>query len=102
LPEYRQKAQCAKNVANCSLGRCFRARSYAREDRLKQGRVLVMEIRFKLEKETKGALRYQEVDDKGEVIEQAWAKIGTLYMRKSAFERGASFPQMLRVTVDTA
>jgi hypothetical protein len=50
-----------------------------------------MEIRFKLEKETKGALRYQEVDDKGEVIEQAWAKIGTLYMRKSAFEPGASF-----------
>ena len=44
----------------------------------------MMEIRLKLEKETKGALRYQEIDDKGEVIEQAWAKIGTLYMRKSA------------------
>ena len=42
-----------------------------------------MEIEFKLEKETKGALRYQEVDEKGEVIEQAWAKIGTLYVRKS-------------------
>ena len=47
-----------------------------------------MEVRFKLEKETKGALRYQEVDDKGEPIEQAWAKIGTFYIRKSAFERG--------------
>ena len=35
----------------------------------------VMEVRFKLEKETKGALRYQEVDEKGEAIEQAWAKI---------------------------
>src|SRR5258707_15846000 len=58
----------------------------------------MMEIRFKLEKETKGALRYQEVDDKGEVIEQAWAKIGTLYVRKSAFERGAAFPQLLRLT----
>jgi hypothetical protein len=33
----------------------------------------VMEVRFKLEKETKGALRYQEVDEKGEAIEQAWA-----------------------------
>ena len=44
----------------------------------------VIEVRFKLEKETKGALRYQEVDEKGEVIEQAWAKIGTLYLRKSA------------------
>jgi hypothetical protein len=31
----------------------------------------VIEVRFKLEKETKGALRYQEVDEKGEVIEQA-------------------------------
>jgi hypothetical protein len=48
------------------------------------------------------ALRYQEVDEKGEVIEQAWAKIGTLYVRKSAFERGAAFPQLLRVTVETA
>ena len=57
----------------------------------------VIEVRFKLEKETKGALRYQEVDEKGEVIEQAWAKIGTLYVRKSAFERGAAFPQLLRV-----
>jgi hypothetical protein len=34
----------------------------------------IIEARFKLEKETKGALRYQEVDEKGEVIEQAWAK----------------------------
>jgi hypothetical protein len=58
-----------------------------------------MQVRFKLEKETKGALRYQEVDDKGEVIEQAWAKIGTLYIRKSASERGTAFPQTLRVTV---
>jgi hypothetical protein len=31
----------------------------------------VIEFRFKLEKETTGALRYQEVDKKGEVIEQA-------------------------------
>ena len=61
-----------------------------------------IEVRFKLEKETKGALRYQEVDEKGEVIEQAWAKIGTLYVRKSAFPRGAAFPQLLRVTVETA
>jgi hypothetical protein len=60
-----------------------------------------MQVRFKLEKETKGALRYQEVDEKGDVIEQAWAKIGTLYMRKSAFERGTAWPQKLRVTIDT-
>jgi len=68
----------------------------------KDQRMAAMEVRFKLEKETKGALRYQEVDEKGEVIEQAWAKIGTLYVRKSAFERGAAFPPELRVTLDTA
>jgi hypothetical protein len=62
----------------------------------------LIEARFKLDKETKGALRYQEVDEKGEAIEQAWAKIGTLYVRKSTFERGAAFPQMLRVTIETA
>ena len=56
----------------------------------------VIEVQFKLEKETKGALRYQEVDEKGEAIEQAWAKIGTLYVRKSAFERGKAWLQELR------
>jgi hypothetical protein len=61
----------------------------------------VIEVRFELEKETKGALRYQEIDEKGEAIEQALAKIGTLYMRKNAFEQGAAFPQTLRVTVET-
>jgi len=61
----------------------------------------VIDVRFKLERETKGALRYQEVDDDGEVVEQAWAKIGTLYVRKSAFERGLEFPELLRVTVET-
>jgi len=39
---------------------------------------------------------------KGEPIEQAWAKIGSLYIRKSAFERGATYPQTLRVTVETS
>ena len=61
-----------------------------------------MEVRFKFENETRGALRYQEVDEKGEVMEQSRAKIGTLYVRKSAFERGAAFPQLLHVTVESA
>jgi hypothetical protein len=60
-----------------------------------------LEVNFKFEKETKGAIRYQEVDEKGEPIEQAWAKIGSLYLRKSAFERGAAYPQSLRMTVET-
>jgi hypothetical protein len=58
-------------------------------------------VRFKLEKETRGALRYQEVDENGEVIEQTWATIGSLYVRKSAFERAAVYPQALRVIVET-
>jgi len=57
-------------------------------------------IPFLLERETKGALRYQEVDDKGKPVEQAWAKIGTLYIRKTAFERGQTPPQRLAVTVE--
>jgi hypothetical protein len=61
-----------------------------------------MQVRFKLEKETKGALRYQEVDDAGKAVEQAGAKIGTLYIRKSAFERGSAWPQELRVTIETS
>jgi hypothetical protein len=59
-----------------------------------------IEVRLILEKETKGALHYQEVDDGGQAIEQAAAKIGTLYLRKPALERGAPFPQSLRVTVE--
>ena len=61
----------------------------------------VIEVRFKLEKEPRKLLRYLEVDHKGEVIDQAWAKIGTLYVRKSAFERGSAFTQLWRVTVET-
>jgi hypothetical protein len=60
-----------------------------------------VDMRFKFEKETKGALRYEEVDEKGEAIGQASAKIGSLYLRKSAFERGAAYPQSLRVTIET-
>jgi hypothetical protein len=59
-----------------------------------------MEIRFKLEEETKGALRYHEIDEKGQVIEQTRAKIGTLYVRKSAFARGGAWPQELCVTIE--
>jgi hypothetical protein len=59
------------------------------------------EVRFKLEKETRGALRYLEVDENGEVIELPWTKIGSLYVRKSAFERDAAYPQALRIVVET-
>jgi hypothetical protein len=55
---------------------------------------------FVLERETKGALRYQEVDDKDQPVETVWAKIGTLYIRKTGFERGTEPPNRLTVTVE--
>jgi hypothetical protein len=60
----------------------------------------LIEAKFKFEQETKGALRYREVDERG--IEQAGAKIGSLYLRKSAFEPGAAYPQTLRVIIEAA
>jgi hypothetical protein len=60
----------------------------------------LIEAKFKFEQETKGAVRYQEVDDKGDP-EYTRAKIGSLYLRKTAFEPGATYPQTVRVTVDT-
>ena len=55
-------------------------------------------VRFRQEKETKGALRYQEINDAGEDA-GAWAKIGTLYVRKTAFAQGATIPKELTVSV---
>jgi hypothetical protein len=57
-----------------------------------------IEAKFKFEQETKGAVRYQEVDEKGEP-EYMSPKIGSLYLRKSVFE-GASFPQTLCVRIE--
>lgn len=62
----------------------------------------MIEVRFRFEKETKGAVRYQEIDNKGVVVEQAWAKVGTLYLRKSALERGAAYPRNLVVSIETS
>ncbi len=61
---------------------------------------LIVEASFAFEKQTKNALRYQEIDDKGAVIETAWAKIGTMYLRKSAFSRGSKFPRNPSVTLE--
>lgn len=41
-------------------------------------------VKFKLERETTGAFRYQEVDDNGNPLQlTGGALIGTLYLRKS-------------------
>ena len=62
--------------------------------------ISVIAATFILERETKGAVRYQEVDDKDQPIEMTAAKIGTLYIRKTAFEVGGNVPKRLIVTVE--
>src|ERR1700735_1498234 len=57
-----------------------------------------LNLRFAFEKETKGAMRFQEVGEDGK---PAFApSIGTLYIRKSALPDG-KIPQTLTVTITT-
>lgn len=51
-------------------------------------------ITMKLDKETKGAVRYQEVKQEGQP-----ALMGSLYVRKLAI--GSAVPQEITVTIDT-
>ena len=58
-----------------------------------------IKLKFVFEKETKGAVRYQEVDDDGA---PAFApQVGTLYVRKSALP-GGKIPETLTVTIVAA
>jgi hypothetical protein len=55
-----------------------------------------IKLKFAFEKETKGAVRYQEVGEDGA---PAFApQVGTFYVRKSAMP-GAKIPQTLIVTI---
>lgn len=56
------------------------------------------ELTFKLKKETKGAVCYQQVNADGEYISGDSALIGTLYLRKALLSDEA--PQELKVTVE--
>ena len=58
-----------------------------------------MKLSFIFEKETKGAVRYQEVTDSGEVAAVAEYKIGTIYIRKSAFASG-QHPKAFTLTLE--
>lgn len=54
--------------------------------------------RFRLEKLTKGAVRYQEINDAGEPVQISdGAKIGTLYLRKSALD--GDEPQVISAVI---
>lgn len=57
-------------------------------------------VRFTLERETKGAIRYQEVTEAGDVATVDQQLIGTLYLRKSGV--GREVPASVEVTVRTA
>jgi len=48
-----------------------------------------------LEKETKGAVRYKE---KGEPVGQL---LKTMYIRKSAFQKGETYPKEIRVGIES-
>lgn len=54
-------------------------------------------LSFELEKETKGAVRYSEVDENGHKIEMENVVVGTIYIRKSSL--GDQRPAVLTVTV---
>lgn len=57
-------------------------------------------LKFKLERETKGAVRYQETDNNGNELDIAnGAKVGTLYLRKTALS--GVIPANLQVTIVT-
>lgn len=59
---------------------------------------MMITIPFKLERETKGAVRFCEVDASEQPLDIAQAKVGTLYIRKTAFNGGA-IPSKLTLTV---
>lgn len=56
-------------------------------------------VRFARKHETKGAVRFQEVDNKGNIVEFKESQIGTLYIRKNALQ--LPFPDFVTVTIKT-
>lgn len=56
-------------------------------------------LTFALVKETKGAVRYYEVDADGNPVQMADAHVGTLYLRKSSLPAGR-IPRAITVTIN--
>lgn len=57
-----------------------------------------MRVYMKLEKETKGTYRYEEVTETGQVKEHRECAIGKLYLKKTNFYNRAA-PRGIRVEV---
>jgi hypothetical protein len=53
---------------------------------------------FVLERETKGAVRYAELNEAGDVAVIEEFAIGTLYLRKRVFN-GSDIPERVQVTI---
>lgn len=53
--------------------------------------------RFKFANETKGALKYAEIDEAGETLDMVQSKIGSVYLRKTALD-GAR-PRFIEVEI---
>jgi hypothetical protein len=51
---------------------------------------------FKLDEETKGALRYQEIDTDGNRVTSGLMQMGTVYLRKTAL--AGRRPTIIQVT----
>ncbi len=57
-----------------------------------------MKCNMRLERETKGAVRYQEMDDRGKVKEiNSGAILGKMYIRKTAFSE--DYPTSIEVII---
>jgi hypothetical protein len=57
---------------------------------------------FVIDRETKGALRFQEVNSEGQQVDITEASIGTLYLRKSALEKaGIKGPRGLKIVIES-
>lgn len=59
-------------------------------------------ITFAIERSTKGAVRFMELDTDGHPVDQAQSIVGTLYVRKTALPDGENPPKRLTVVVESA
>ena len=53
--------------------------------------------RFKFANETKGALKYAEIDEAGELVDMVNSKIGSIYLRKTVLD--GNRPRFIEVEV---
>jgi hypothetical protein len=64
---------------------------------LEETNLMEIHVKFARKNETKNCVRYNEIDDNGNVIESNEATIGTLYIKKTALR--LPFADFLSVTV---